>query len=82
MDELAGSFTGCDRVYVLDIYGASEKPIPGVTSERLVERMHQLGVSNAALSAVSRTDCAGTVERRTAGRLDHHHRRRKCVEDR
>ncbi len=47
MDELAGSFTGCDRVYVLDIYGASEKPIPGVTSERLVERMHQLGVSNA-----------------------------------
>ncbi len=47
MNELAGSFAGCDRVYVLDIYAASEKPIPGVTSERLVERMHELGVSQA-----------------------------------
>ncbi len=47
MNELAGSFAGCDRVYVLDIYGASEKPIPGVTSERLVERMRELGVSQA-----------------------------------
>jgi UDP-N-acetylmuramate--alanine ligase len=47
LDELAGSFAGCDRVYVLDIYGASEPPIPGVTSERLVGRMHELGVNNA-----------------------------------
>ena len=47
LDELAGSFAGCDRVYVLDIYGASEPPIPGVTSSALVERMHELGVNNA-----------------------------------
>jgi UDP-N-acetylmuramate--alanine ligase len=47
LDELAGSFAGCDGVYVLDIYGASEQPIPGVTSERLVERMHELGVQAA-----------------------------------
>ena len=47
LDELAGSFAGCDRVYVLDIYGASEPPIPGVSSERLVGRMHELGVNNA-----------------------------------
>jgi UDP-N-acetylmuramate--alanine ligase len=47
MDELAGSFAGCDRVYILDIYGASEQPIPGVTSERLVGRMHELGTSSA-----------------------------------
>ncbi len=47
MDELAGSFGGCSRVYVLDIYPASEKPIPGVTSERLVERMKESGVSDA-----------------------------------
>jgi UDP-N-acetylmuramate--alanine ligase len=47
LDELAGSFEGIDRVYVLDIYGASEKPIPGVSSEHLVARMHELGVSNA-----------------------------------
>ncbi len=47
MDELAGCFAGCDRVYVLDIYGASEPPLPGVSSERLVARMHELGVSSA-----------------------------------
>ena len=47
LDELASSFAGCDRVYVLDIYAAQEPPIPGVTSERLVRRMHELGVSGA-----------------------------------
>ena len=47
MDELAGCFAGCDRVYVMDIYGASEPPLPGVSSERLAARMHELGVSNA-----------------------------------
>ena len=26
LDEFAGCFAGCDRVYVLDIYGASEPP--------------------------------------------------------
>jgi len=47
MDELAASMAECDLVYVLDIYGASETPITGVTSERLVERMHELGIANA-----------------------------------
>jgi UDP-N-acetylmuramate--alanine ligase len=47
MDEIAGCFAGCERVYVLDIYAASEKPIPGVSSQRLVERMHELGFANA-----------------------------------
>jgi len=47
LDELAGCFEGCDRVYVLDIYGANEPPLPGVSSGLLVGRMHQLGVNNA-----------------------------------
>ena len=47
MDELAGCFHGCDRVSVLDIYPAGEPPIPGVTSERLVERMTELGFTRA-----------------------------------
>jgi UDP-N-acetylmuramate--alanine ligase len=47
LDELAGCFAGCDGVYVLDIYGASEQPIPGVSSDRLVERMHEVGVQTA-----------------------------------
>jgi UDP-N-acetylmuramate--alanine ligase len=43
MDEFARSFTQADRVYVLDIYAASEKPIEGVTAEALVERIRQFG---------------------------------------
>jgi UDP-N-acetylmuramate--alanine ligase len=34
-------------VYVLDIYAASEPPIAGITSERLVERMRELGFDRA-----------------------------------
>jgi UDP-N-acetylmuramate--alanine ligase len=42
-DEFARAFHQADRVLVLDIYAASEKPIEGVTSEALVERMRQFG---------------------------------------
>jgi len=51
MDEFARSFDGCDRVYVLDIYPASEAPIPGITSQRLVERMSELGQTRARYAA-------------------------------
>jgi UDP-N-acetylmuramate--alanine ligase len=47
MDDFAHSFQAADQVYVLDIYAASEKPIPGITSERLVERMAELGFDRA-----------------------------------
>ncbi|MGA3323902.1 MAG: UDP-N-acetylmuramate--L-alanine ligase [Terriglobia bacterium] len=47
LDDFAGCFEGCDRVYVLDIYGASEPPLPGVSSGLLVGRMHELGLNNA-----------------------------------
>jgi UDP-N-acetylmuramate--alanine ligase len=47
LDEFAGCFEGCDRVYVLEIYAASEPPIPGVSSGMLVGRMHQMGLNNA-----------------------------------
>jgi UDP-N-acetylmuramate--alanine ligase len=43
LDDFARAFHQADRVLVLDIYGASEKPIPGVTAEALVERMRQFG---------------------------------------
>jgi UDP-N-acetylmuramate--alanine ligase len=43
LDDFARAFHQADRVLVLDIYGASEKPIAGVTSEALVERMRQFG---------------------------------------
>ena len=47
MDEFAGCFEGCYRVYVLDIYPASEPAIPGVTSRSLVERMQTVGSDRA-----------------------------------
>jgi UDP-N-acetylmuramate--alanine ligase len=53
MDEFATCFDGCDRVYVLDIYPASEMPIPGITSRRLVDRMRELGSSDRARYAES-----------------------------
>jgi UDP-N-acetylmuramate--alanine ligase len=43
MDEFARSFMQADRLYVLDIYAASEKPIEGVTAEALAERIRQFG---------------------------------------
>jgi UDP-N-acetylmuramate--alanine ligase len=43
LDDFARAFHQADRVLVLDIYGASEKPIEGVTAEALVERMRQFG---------------------------------------
>jgi len=48
MDEFAGSFAGIDALLLLDIYPASEKPIPGITSEALAERMRQKGRKNVA----------------------------------
>jgi len=51
MDDFARCFDGCERVYVLDIYPASEPPIAGVTSARLVERMRELGFERAGYAA-------------------------------
>jgi UDP-N-acetylmuramate--alanine ligase len=39
LDEFSGAFDGADTVIVLPIYAASEEPIPGVTAERLAERI-------------------------------------------
>ena len=47
MDEFAGCFAGCDRLSVLDIYPASESPIPGITAESLVERIRKEGIESA-----------------------------------
>lgn len=47
MDEFARAFHQADGVYVLDIYAASEKPIEGVSSEGLVERMRAFGHRSA-----------------------------------
>ncbi len=43
MDDFARAFHDADRVVLLDIYAASEKPIEGVTSQVLADRMRQFG---------------------------------------
>ena len=47
MDDFAHCFQDADQVYVLDVYPAGEKPIPGVTAQQLVERMAELGFLRA-----------------------------------
>jgi UDP-N-acetylmuramate--alanine ligase len=61
MDEFARSFMQADRLYVLDIYAASEKPIEGVTAEALVERIRRFGHRSA--------EYAGTIPRAVAAVL-------------
>ena len=43
MDEFARAFHSADRVVLLDIYGASEQPIEGVTAQALASRMREFG---------------------------------------
>ncbi len=43
LDDFAGCFNLATTVCVVPIYAASEPPLPGVTSERLVERMREFG---------------------------------------
>ncbi len=43
MEEFARSFHQADSVLILDIYAASEQPIPGVTAEALAEMTRSFG---------------------------------------
>jgi UDP-N-acetylmuramate--alanine ligase len=45
MDEFATAFKDADSLYLLDIYPASEPPIPGVTAEALGDRIAATGNS-------------------------------------
>ena len=47
MDEFALAFNNADVLYVLDIYAASEDPIPGITAEVLTENIRRYGHKNA-----------------------------------
>ncbi len=62
MDEFARSFMQADRLQVLDIYAASEKPIEGVTAEALVERIRQFGHRSAEYSGTIVRAVASVIE--------------------
>jgi UDP-N-acetylmuramate--alanine ligase len=48
LEQFSGAFKDADTVIVLPIYAASEEPIPGVTAERLVEKIQGPRVQFAA----------------------------------
>jgi UDP-N-acetylmuramate--alanine ligase len=62
MDEFARAFHDAGRVVVLDVYAASEKPIPGVTSTALVERMRQFGHRGAEYAASADEGIAAVIQ--------------------
>jgi len=68
MDDFAGAFNLAHSVQVAPIYAASEKPIEGVSAERLVERMREFGHRGAQVAE----DLGSAVEEllRTAQRGD------------
>jgi UDP-N-acetylmuramate--alanine ligase len=47
MDQFATAFSDADSIFVLDIYPASEQPIPGVTAEALAQQVIKLGGKTA-----------------------------------
>jgi len=47
LDEFTTAFRDADSVLVLDIYAASEKPIPGITAELLANRITEAGGQEA-----------------------------------
>jgi UDP-N-acetylmuramate--alanine ligase len=47
LDQFASAFGNADSLFVLDIYPASERPIEGITSEVLVQRIQEEGNSAA-----------------------------------
>ena len=69
IDEFAGAFKDADAVSVLDIYAASEAPIPGVTGEHLAERIAKEGKRHVtyagsfadAAELVTRSACCGDL---------------------
>lgn len=44
-NEFQESFVGVDELYITPIYPASEKPIPGITSEALIKEMNGKGIN-------------------------------------
>ena len=60
LDDFATAFADADSVFVLDVYAASEAPIPGVTGEALARRIKESGGKDAVYAA-SFADAAEAV---------------------
>jgi UDP-N-acetylmuramate--alanine ligase len=58
LEQFGAAFNDADTVSVLDIYAASEAPIPGITGERLAQAIRQSGDGHSNASYVSSFDQA------------------------
>ncbi|HEV7551809.1 MAG TPA: UDP-N-acetylmuramate--L-alanine ligase [Candidatus Angelobacter sp.] len=56
LEEFGASFNDADTVSVLDIYPASEPPIPDITGERLAETIRSLGKKSGVVNYVPSFD--------------------------
>ncbi|WP_372973332.1 UDP-N-acetylmuramate--L-alanine ligase [Muriicola sp.] len=59
MEDFANSLSGFDSILLLDIYPAREKPIPGITSQVLLEQ-----IANPDKKLVSKQDLAQEIKAR------------------
>jgi UDP-N-acetylmuramate--alanine ligase len=69
MDDFARAFHAADHVVLIDIYAASEKPIEGVTSLALLERMRQFGHRGAEYASTADEGVARVAEDAAPGDL-------------
>jgi UDP-N-acetylmuramate--alanine ligase len=69
MDEFAGAFHQSDRLFLMDIYAASEKPIEGVTTEALAERARAFGHRSVEYVGSMENGIDAVVEAATDGDL-------------
>ena len=69
MEEFADALAGADAVYLSDIYLAREKPIPGVTSEALAERVRAQAQAQAQTLPVHYTPDKNDLPERLAGEV-------------
>ena len=67
LDDFARAFHQADSVFVLDIYGASEKPIEGVSSRALVERIRAFGHRDAHYHGAMDAGIARVIEEAREG---------------
>ncbi len=65
LDEFGRAFSDADSIFVLDIYPASEQPIPGITGELVARRIKEVGgrVASFASSFANATAAVAAIAR-------------------
>ncbi len=71
LDDFARAFHDADSVHVLDIYGASEKPIEGLSSRQLVDRIRAFGHHEAHYAGAMEAGIAAVIEQAREGDARH-----------